>query len=138
MSLSNWFNDFDGDVSAFFIAMRDFPDELSEKVLEVTPTVSCWRDIKAAALTNVVDQGFKTLFLNRTSFSKILKGNPIEGIEQQSAYKIDCRWNPPVLTEQILRCSEGLRGVRITALDFEEVIRHREDGVLLYLDLLLS
>lgn len=130
----NWINDYDEEVAAFFTAMRDFPDELCKRVLDVTPSVAYWREIKSSTFTNIIDQGFRTLFLNRTSFSGILKGNPIGGIEQKSQYKIGCRWNPEALVEQIRNCSTSLQGVRITALDFEEVITHPGNDVLLYLD----
>lgn len=131
---NNWLNDYDEEISAFFISMRDYPHELCNLVMSTKPTVELWRKIKEEKVTTVLEKGFRTLFLNRTTFSGILKGNPIGGIEQKSIYTIDCRWNPVSLCNQIQLCSEMLQGVRITALDFSEIIREPGEDVLLYLD----
>lgn len=130
----NWLNDYDNEVAALYIALRDHVDELCELIMNTHPTVELWREIKQRELTTNLEKGFRTLFLNRTTFSGILKGNPIGGIEQKSKYTIDCRWNPKSLCEQVIKCNRVLQGVRITSLDFEEVIREPGDSVLLYLD----
>lgn len=130
----NWLNDLDSEVAAFFIAMRDHPDELCNRVKNTIPSVELWRAIKAEVYDNPLDKGFRTLFLNRTSFSGILKGNPIGGINQTSAYTIDCRWNPDALCKHILLCKDMLTNARITDFDFQEVIEHPGNEVLLYLD----
>ncbi len=131
---ANWLNDFDCEVAAFFIAMRDYPDELCDRVRSTTPSVDLWRAIKSEVYDNPLDKGFRTLFLNRTSFSGILKGNPIGGINQTSAYPIGCRWNPDALCKQILLCREMLIDARITDYDFQEVVEYPGNNVLLYLD----
>ncbi|MBU8711117.1 DNA adenine methylase [Brevibacillus parabrevis] len=130
----NWLNDYDEEIAAFFISMRDYPEELCNLVMSTKPTVELWRQIKDRDLNTDLEKGFRTLFLNRTTFSGILKGNPIGGIEQKSKYTIDCRWNPVALCEQIRLCSEMLQGVTITALDFSSVIQEAGENVLLYLD----
>lgn len=130
----NWINDLDYEVAALFTAMRDQCEELCNRVLTTTPTVDLWKEIKTGHVDNVLDAGFRTLFLNRTSFSGILTGNPIGGMKQESKYKIDCRWNPSALVQQVRACSQKLQGVVITSLDFEEVIKAPGEGVLLYLD----
>lgn len=130
----NWLNDYDEEIAAFFISMRDYSDELCDLVMSTKPTVELWRHIKDQDLNTDLEKGFRTLFLNRTTFSGILKGNPIGGIEQKSKYTIDCRWNPIALCEQIRECSVMLQGVKITALDFASVIQETGEDVLLYLD----
>lgn len=134
LAANNWLNDFDKEVAALYIAMRDHVEELCEFVLNTHPSVELWREIKQKQLNTPLEQGFRTLFLNRTTFSGILKGNPIGGIEQKSIYTIDCRWNPKALVDQIRKCHTMLQGVRVTSLDFEEVIREEGESVLLYLD----
>ncbi|MTV49868.1 hypothetical protein GJ688_12885 [Heliobacillus mobilis] len=134
LSENNWLNDLDEEVAAFFVAMRDYPEQLCDLVLNTQPSVPLWRRIKAEELETDLEKGFRTLFLNRTTFSGILKGNPIGGIEQKSKYTIDCRWNPQALCQQIRRCSEKLLGTNITALDFREIITAPGENVLLYLD----
>ncbi|MFD1267500.1 DNA adenine methylase [Paenibacillus motobuensis] len=133
-SQKNWINDFDEEVAAFFVSMRDYPNELCNLVMSTKPTVELWRSIKDEELNTDLEKGFRTLFLNRTTFSGILKGNPIGGIEQKSIYTIDCRWNPNALCKQILLCSEMLQGVKITSLDFTDIIEKSGENVLLYLD----
>ncbi|PQP83258.1 hypothetical protein C0Q44_00555 [Paenibacillus sp. PCH8] len=134
LSLQNWINDFDTEVAELYIVMRDQPEELCELIMNTIPTVELWREIKQAEYHTSLEKGFRTFFLNRTNFSGILKGNPIGGIHQKSVYKIDCRWNPKALCEQVRNCHLMLQNVRITALDFEEIIQVPGESVLMYLD----
>ncbi|WP_080044958.1 DNA adenine methylase [[Actinomadura] parvosata] len=61
------------------------------------------------------DVAVKCLFLNRTTFSGILHGRagPIGGRKQESAYKIDCRFNKEALAERLRYIGELYRSNRI-------------------------
>jgi DNA adenine methylase len=57
----------------------------------------------------------KCLFLNRTTFSGILHGRagPIGGRKQESAYKIDCRFNKEALQDRLRFVSDLYRSNRL-------------------------
>ncbi|MGH1054580.1 DNA adenine methylase [Bacillus paranthracis] len=134
-AIKNWINDKDPNVYAFFIAMRDYPHELCEKIMSITPTLEMWKEKRMITeYTNVLDKGFDFLFFNRTNYSGIYSANPIGGMKQKSEYTIDCRWNPNILCEKILLCSNKLQGVKISNNDFEDVITRPGENVLLIID----
>ncbi|HDR8182708.1 TPA: DNA adenine methylase [Bacillus thuringiensis] len=131
----NWINDKDPNVYAFFIAMRDYPDELCKKIINTSPNLEIWKEKrKKTEYETILDRGFDFLFFNRTNYSGIYNANPIGGMEQKSQYTIDCRWNPSVLCEKILLCSNKLQDVEISNIDFQDVITRPGDNVLLIID----
>jgi DNA adenine methylase len=113
-----WLNDKDKNIATLFIVIKDHPNELCNMVQNVHPTIETWEKIRYSSPENEIDIAFRTFFLNRTNYSGILSAAPIGGYRQESAYPIDCRWNPTDLTKRILHCSTKLREVRITSDDF--------------------
>jgi DNA adenine methylase len=61
------------------------------------------------------DTAVKCLFLNRTTFSGILHGRagPIGGRKQESAYKIDCRFNKDALATRLRFIADLYRANRL-------------------------
>lgn len=83
------------------------------------------------------------LFLNRTSFSGILRDNtgPIGGKNQNSEYKIDCRFNRDALIEKIKHLSEFSNKVSVLPYSWEKTIvyaekiqKKKKNNTFLYLD----
>lgn len=78
-----------------------------------------------------VQIGFAGLFLNRTNFSGILKANPLGGLNQQSQYPINCRFNKDKIINSIQQLS--LYGNKITlynldAIDFmKQALRYKRN-----------
>ncbi len=135
LSLRNWINDKDPLVYSFFVTVRDNPLDLCNKIKEIgTPTISYWKYMRAQKHESTLEKAFSFLFFNRTNYSGIYKANPIGGMNQKSEWKIDCRWNPNLLCERILNCSDKLQKVNITCNDFEEAIIAPGENVLLFLD----
>lgn len=66
---------------------------------------------------SIVEIGFACLFLNRTNFSGILNANMLGGIEQKSAYKIDCRFNKKNIIKLINDISKMKDNVEVYNLD---------------------
>lgn len=52
------------------------------------------------ACSEIAAKGFVTLFLNRTNRSGIWRGGVIGGLNQDGAYKLDCRFNRRDLAKQ--------------------------------------
>ena len=67
--------------------------------------------------------GFAALFLNRTNFSGILKANQIGGKNQESDYKLDCRFNKEKIIKSILDISKFKNNVKVFNDDAIEFMR---------------
>ncbi|WP_188066200.1 DNA adenine methylase [Brevibacillus brevis] len=86
-------------------------EDLCKKIEDTLINVDTWiamkplRDIINPNDWDILELGFAGLFFNRTNFSGILRANPIGGIKQASKYKIDCRFNKPILISLIKRLS---------------------------------
>ena len=67
---------------------------LIEQVSSIDISVEKWNELKKATPNNKRERAFACLFLNRTSFSGIIapSSGPIGGQNQESEYKIDCRF----------------------------------------------
>lgn len=81
------------------------------------------------------------LFLNRTSFSGILRGEagPIGGMKQKSPYKIDCRFNRESLIKKIKTISKFRNRITVLNHDWKDAIayslkRYKKNEAILYLD----
>jgi DNA adenine methylase len=80
---------------------------LVEQIQTVEVTLDKWWEFKKSKPISTRDQALTCFFLNRTSFSGILeaRAGPIGGKQQDSKYKIDCRFNRQVLIERIMEAS---------------------------------
>lgn len=131
---NNWLNDKDRNLSLLWKVIKNNPQELCEKIDNNYPTIELWHEIKSTNYSNELDLAFKYFFLNRTNFSGIIGANPIGGLNQNSKYPIDCRWNPSSLKKRILACSKKLQNVKITSYDYKKLIKQDGDNVFLVLD----
>lgn len=135
LSQKNWINDKDSLIYSFFLVLRDHPEKLCEKIIEIgRPSINLWKKFRLENPKTSLDKAFLLLFFNRTNYSGIFKANPIGGLKQNSKWKIDCRWNPELLCDRIMSCSSKLRGSEITCSNFEEVILSPGEDVLIFLD----
>jgi DNA adenine methylase len=132
----NWLNDRDSLVSNFFTVVRDNPIDLCITIQQRgAPTLDRWLEYRNSPLPNDdVEKAYRFLFFNRTNYSGIYKSNPIGGINQKSAWKIDCRWNSELLCKRIIESSSKFKEVKITNDDFEKLITAPGENVLLMLD----
>lgn len=98
-------NDADPAVYTFWISATQHSGELLE-LLESTPVTIeewfKWRAILREECTaSLVEQGFATLFMNRTNRSGILKAGVIGGKNQDGKYKLDARFKKDVIASRI-------------------------------------
>ncbi len=119
---SYWLNDYDPNIASLYNVMKNNPEGLCKKVLETVPDIEKWSKIKMSIPVDEMERAFRTLFLNRTNYSGILKAGPIGGHGQKSEYNVGCRWNAQQLTERIRIFSQKLQNVKITCKDFFFVI----------------
>ena len=118
-------------------------DELARRVETASVTLNDWhlqREVFLSGdLTDATSLGYAAFFLNRTNRSGIIKsGGVIGGLEQQGAYKIDCRFNRVDLASRIRRIGSYRDRITLTRLDAIDFIDQFEaegsDGALLCID----
>ncbi len=135
-------NDLDPAIYSFWKAVTSYPDEIL-KLLETTH-VSMeqwfkWRSIlRREVSASIVEQGFATLFMNRTNRSGILKAGVIGGLAQNGDYKIDARYNKTVLASRIIKIAEHAKQITVYSEDALILLRRSKNlfpkNSLIYLD----
>ena len=120
-------NELDPLLYNFWISVFNYTDELVQLIQNTEITVDNWREFSkyrdSAYLQGKtpVQIGFAGLYLNRTSFSGILKANPLGGLEQKSQYKIDCRFNKNKIIksiQELAKYKDQIEVYNLEALDF--------------------
>ena len=102
-----YINDADQMVYAFWKTIIDNNKEFIEMVNSVDVTLDTWFNFKKYLIDNPLgkynqkDVAMAFLFLNRTSFSGIIKAGPLGGKNQNSKYGISCRFNRKRITDKI-------------------------------------
>lgn len=127
----NWLNDIDCELMTAYRVMQD-PNSRQRLVDELsleTATKERWREIYEMVPQNEFEIAKKYYYLNRTSFSGKL-ASPAWGYRPKRSLPPE-RWK-----ERILPCGAFLEGVKLTNIDFEEVILEKPRGraTLLYVD----
>ncbi|MEN6462211.1 MAG: DNA adenine methylase [Syntrophomonas sp.] len=94
-------------IYAFWQAVFSIPDVLISNIKNVDVSIDTWHSFqKYRKATNandfsLIEMAIAGLFFNRTNFSGILKANPLGGLQQNSEYKIDCRFNKTKIIKKI-------------------------------------
>lgn len=115
-------NDADPSIRCFWQSVTKHTSRFLD-LLEISPvTVPEWRRQRAIYekrdLRKVVELGFATFFLNRTSRSGIIhNGGPIGGYEQTGNYKIDARFNREKLARRIERIGAYADRIHVSCVD---------------------
>ncbi|WP_102029163.1 DNA adenine methylase [Salirhabdus sp. Marseille-P4669] len=127
---NSWLNDLDEDLINTYIHIRDYPEELIN-FLKGKPAL---KELHAYYKNDYVPQSDleragRWYYLNRTSFSGIMnKQNCYWGYDDKYSKR------PENWPKAIRSASEKLQGVKITKLDFEEVISNVPDNSFLFID----
>lgn len=104
---------------SFWQSVFVMPEALCDRIEKTPITIDTWhklnylRQVSRLGDVPTIDLAFACLFFNRTNFSGILNANPIGGLEQQSRYKIDCRFNKQKIIEVILTLSRYANRVEL-------------------------
>ncbi len=121
-------NDADFGVSIFWkLVVSDDWMLLADMIKKCKPTLELFYRIKSDVPSTDISVAFRTLFLNRTTFSGVFSGGPIGGKGQASKYPVDCRYNGPELSRRIELLHLLLRG-RTTVLGVDGIdLLHKTD-----------
>lgn len=127
---SNWLNDFDKELINCLTIIQKRPQELISELKGEKATKERHGYYKNEYKPrNSLERAKKWFYLNRTSYSGIMmKQNCFWGYGEKYSMR------PENWPRNILRTSEKLKNVKLTSLDFEEVIVNAPDGALLFLD----
>ncbi len=145
-----WINDLDIGISSLWTSLLKHPEKLKEKVVSYTPMVEDFYKYRSKLLNmnfsdSIVDIGFMKLVVHQISYSGLgtMSGSPLGGKEQESEYKIDCRWSPNHIVGTIDKIIDLFREYEVsfdmcTSVDYTNLIvgAHMKEphNVLLYLD----
>ncbi len=128
----NWINDLSQDLINTFIVIADankrevLKNKLSKEKL---PTKERHSELKEWSPKNQLEKAFRYYYLNRTSYSGIMK-QPAWGFHPTKSV------HPNKWSERIEVAGKKLKDTQITNLDFEEVIKSPAKGkkVLMFVD----
>ena len=128
--IGNWLNDFDKDLINCLEIIRDYPNELIERLHGEQATKERHGYYKNEYKPKTkLDRAARWFYVNRTSYSGIMN--------MQNCYwgygdKYSMR--PENWPRNILRTSAKLQGVKLTSLDFEKIIEEAPDNSFLFID----
>lgn len=135
-------NDADDRVAAWWEVLAlgsdsDF-DRLCTMLLDYQPTVKSFlhHQRRGRKSARAVDKAFSAFVTNRCSFSGALDAGPIGGINQSSAYTVNCRYNAERLVNLHVQVRQQLQqfDVRIEHKDFRDFLADASRTALWYLD----
>lgn len=142
---SIWINDFDSGIAAIWTVVLNNPEELKDKINSYIPSVNDFfkfkEELKNNKFSDIIELAFKKIVIHQISYSGLgtKSGGPLGGIDQESKYKINCRWSAKTLNKNIDNINKLLKTTKIinnscTDLDFEDVIEDNLNHSILYLD----
>lgn len=132
-------------VYAFWRSVKDNPEGLCKKLQAVEVSLKTWKNYQKYLAPDALDRfdtldlGLAGLFFNRTNFSGIIGAGPIGGMNQNSDYKLDCRFNKERLAGQILSVAALKNRFSVVNADAISFLTRREQSLngehcLVYLD----
>lgn len=104
-------NDYDKSIYSLWYSILNHTDKLIELIEKTPISIESWHKQKILYnenknYRNSIENGFATLFLNRTNRSGIINAGPIGGYSQDGNYKLDCRFNKSDLIKKIISISK--------------------------------
>ena len=127
---NNWLNDIDKDLINCLTIIRDFPNKLIERLKDEKATKERHGYYKNEFKPkSKLDRAVRWFYLNRTSYSGIMNmQNCYWGYGEKYSMR------PENWPRNIIRTSKKLNGVRLTCLDFEDLIKEVPKGSFLFID----
>jgi DNA adenine methylase len=133
-------NDFDLAIYSFWQSIIEYTDEFIDKLDQTPITIQEWKrqkEIYKKQSDDILSLGFATFFLNRCNRAGILLANPIGGLNQNGASKIDARFKKQKLTAKIRLIAEQKKRIHLSnldALEFIEKLKKIGRNTLIYFD----
>ncbi len=127
---NNWLNDADPALVNTYLAIRDRPEELIEFLAEEQASKERHAYYKNEFIpSNELEAAARWFYLNRTSYSGIMKlQNCFWGYGDKYSMR------PENWPRNIRRTSAKLQNVKITCLDFEQIINNAPEQSFLFID----
>lgn len=114
-------NDIDRSIYALWNSIVHKSEELIDLIRKTPITMKEWyKQKEIQANKEIADElllGFSTLFLNRTNRSGIIKAGVIGGKNQNSNYKLDCRFNKEAIINRIVKIAQHSHRIKVYNLD---------------------
>lgn len=123
-------NDFDVAIYSFWRAVLFDTDKLIKRISNVRVTMNTWYRQRNVFLNlkeskdYSFELAFATFFLNRTNRSGIITGGPIGGYNQDSDYKLSCRFNKFDLIKKIKNIAANKERISLYHLDAIDLINN--------------
>lgn len=129
-TLNNWLNDIDKNLINCLIIIRDKPHELINRLRGEKATKERHDYFKNKFKPkDKVDKAMRWFYLNRTSYSGIMNmKNCYWGYGEKFSMR------PENWPNNILRTSDKLKNVKLTSLDFEQIIAEAPNNSFLFID----
>lgn len=126
----NWLNDLDEGLINCYKHIEKCPERIANVLNGVKPSKETHAYFKNKFKPkNDLEQAARWYFLNRTSYSGIMKKqNCYFGYGDQYSMR------PENWLSHLLTCSEKLKSVKFTAIDFEKVLNEVPDDAFLFID----
>ncbi|MGO3792985.1 MAG: DNA adenine methylase, partial [Enterococcus gilvus] len=120
-------NDYDKSIYSLWYSILHHTDDLISLIEQTPITIEEWYKQKEINTNfknyrNSLENGFSTLFLNRTNRSGIISAGPIGGYNQNSKYKLDCRFNKKGIIKKIRAIAEEKKRIDLFQLDAIKLI----------------
>jgi DNA adenine methylase len=114
----NWLNDLDTDLMTTYsvIANSEERNALCSMLKDEIASKARHKEVKSMSVSSPLEIAFRTYYLNRTSFSGIIH-------KAAWGYKIGQSIVPKDWPRRIEPAGRKLEGVKLTAFDFEEVLK---------------
>ena len=135
-----WLNDINYSIYSFWYALKHFGEQFIEKFESTEVNLKEWniqKEIlsskwnKTDSDSDLFINGFATFYLNRTNRSGILNAGPIGGSSEESQlnanYKIDARFNKPILIPKIQNIINRKDDLIVTNYDALELLDELEN-----------
>jgi len=137
-----WLNDIDYGMYSLWSAIALHSSELKHLVRSFVPSVQAFYELKESDGTErlpVAEAAFRKIALHRTSVSGFgkMSGGPLGGRLQAGECCVSSRYNAESICQQInaARCVlSRAASIRVTNLDFRDVLAESTDASLIYLD----
>ena len=107
----------DRDVAAFWQAVMDHPGELVARIRGFSPTREAVEHIAGETPDSVIDQGFRTLILNRTRRGGVLASGAALVRNGENGAGVRSRWYPETLVRRIEAVAQWSGRLRFVAGD---------------------
>lgn len=135
-------NDIDPSLFAFWYSVLNHTDDLCARIEGIPIDMNNWHEQKSifsrCDVSDPVELGYATFFLNRTNRSGILSAGVIGGLKQTGNWKIDARFNKQSLVSAIKKIAASKSQITLDNMDAREFISKYKSGfdsqTLTYLD----